>query len=486
MAKVNEKNQNFKARKSLAIQKLADKEAPMHWYSAEFKIIIFSLVTLRIITALFSITTGYFSVSKFIGSFLNSFILTIILSFGFLIGLEYLSNDFVFRVSKYQIKKEKSLLLVFLPFALFFVSISGFVSFQGIKQIVQKGTIKSAKIELQKRNVLDSLKNERDRQVAYYKQMIQIIRANPRGWKNGRPSQLTLVQQKQINDYNQKIDSINRVFTGFILQAQKDFAKKKLETLQKAQKKGFRFGWLIIGIQIFNIIITWLFAYLLDLTYLQNNKKAYRSEVLTSIKTQLARKYNKSYINAVQDFGNSVISEFDYNNYNITASDIEPNEFDSLAQKTEVTSQKTQNLNNIEQARVEQDKELKTLETQRKNTKINNSGPFGKPDNSQTNLSYTLNAHNLHSNSNLSAEQKRILLKHANLVRAIFRNKDLDNPAITNQEIREIQSNCRACKWKSRATIQRVWEVVQGAGFQNVKDFLNIKNGVKHSKTISK
>ncbi len=483
MTKIGKDFQNFKARRSLFIQKVADRSAPLHWYSKEFQTIVISLIVVRMVTALFSISTGYFAVLQFVKSFLDIAILATFLTVGFLVGLEYLSNDFAFRVSKYQVKREKRLMLIFLPFALLFVSLSGFLSYNGIKQITKQGTIKRAAVELKMQKEIDSLNRQRANQIAYYQDLINTIKANPRGWKNGKPTQLTLAQQKQINLYSAKIDSISAYYENLITQTRNRYAKQKLEVTQLASEKGYRYGWFIIGIQVFNLIITWLLVYLLDKVYLQNNKKSYRSEVLTSIKTQAAAQYNRSYVKAVQTFTDNVITEFDYANYNVGTDELNPAEIDKVT---------IENANNTTARTAANDDAVTSANGSSQNTseppaRAEEAGEkrVHAKDNvttSEKNIRFVHLPHEIlviREDDNLSPEQRRFMRKHKNLIRAILRNKDLSTDDVSNAEIKAIQRNCTHCTHKSASTIRKVWTAMQAAGINNVKKFLNIKNGQK-------
>ena len=430
-----------------------------HANSKEWRIPIVFLTLAKFTTALFSIFAGYSYFLSMYNSVLQSSLKAVILSIITLIILEVLTAFFLEKTFKFLYRQRFITSLATLFAVAIFYSISFIASTNGLaqKQGAKKDFTKKINVSSDSLKQIAILKN--DNLIKEIDIQIGDIKKNPQGWKNNKRVYLQENQLADIKRLNIKKDTLRNQLKTSLSEISNLTLLELSKNDKQVEKTASYFYKMMAGVMIGQFIFTAILIYLYHLVRTQTDKDVVIDEDLKEMSNVIEQNASNVMTNAVVSFANRMNENFNKQmKKQIDTSKI------IIEQKNQPQIQQENQPQEIEKkiVRVAGFSNFSTSQKPAEKTSQKTSQKNVKP------LSY------LNSSSGLSKSDIMYLKKHKLIVKAIKKNQLSEQEKISNVTIKNVQKDARRAIHKGRSTIQKVYLVMRGYGFENIDNSGNL------------
>ena len=200
----------MKAKINNFIEKRASTTYRVHEFVKEYGAFIALVLLVKLTTSLFSAYAGYYYVKTMFIEILNNYSWAIVFSIVSLVLIELLTNISLSKFYKTSLRGKIKAAIAFVLLSLLFFGLSFYLSTNGLAQRQAKNTDNS-KMIVEKFNLqLSELESLAESEKNQAKEAIELIKANPSGWRRGKRDVLQPEQLAAINGYYSQIEQISQ------------------------------------------------------------------------------------------------------------------------------------------------------------------------------------------------------------------------------------------------------------------------------------
>jgi hypothetical protein len=270
------------------IENRASNTYRVHEFVKEYGVFISLVLLVKIATSLFSVFAGYYFVKVMFIELLNNYAWAMIFSMLTLILIELLTNISLSKFYKTSLRGKIKSAIAFILLSFVFFGLSFYLSTNGLALRQAKRTDNSKMITEKYNLQLSELEHQAESEKNQAKEAIELIKANPSGWRNGKRDVLLSEQLAAINSYYSQIERITQRFRQD-KENLKDARLKELhlntELIAREEKKYYR---IVVGVMVIQLFVNGLIMFFYSRIYNEKHKDQLAKETVQEFASDIS------------------------------------------------------------------------------------------------------------------------------------------------------------------------------------------------------
>ncbi len=270
------------------IEKRASNTYRVHEFVKEYGVFIALVLLVKLATSLFSAYAGYYYVKRTFIEVLANYTWTIVFSVVSLVLIELLTNLSLSKFYKTSLRGNIKAAIGFVLLSFVFFGLSFYLSTNGLA-LSQATKTDNSQFIVEKYNLqLSELESQAESEKHQAKEAIELIKANPSGWRNRKRDVLLPEQLAAINGYYAQIEKIRerlRADKSHLQESRLQELKSNTGTIAVEKEKYFK---IVAGVMIIQLFVNGLIMFFYSRIYNEKHKDQLAKETVQEFATDIS------------------------------------------------------------------------------------------------------------------------------------------------------------------------------------------------------